>query len=164
MLGLENPGVQAVMTAATLPQLRETSYKMFQDICPPPLIKEHKVQENKTILINGAEYLWRPADEEGKLRSLNLGFFHIEEASEVKYEIFVQLQSRLRSDRMKHHRGLLSSNPDLGWIKTHFLLHSATIYGSPVDYSLHMVARNPNFSSHIVQTELNEHLPAARLY
>ena len=152
--------MQGVMTAATLPQLRETSMATFyKDVCPPPLIKDIRQQENKTILINGSEFLWRPADEEGKLRSLNLGFFHIEEASEVKYEIFVQLQSRLRSDRMKHHRGLLSSNPDLGWIKTHFLLHSATIYGSPVDYSLHMVARNPNFSSHIVQTELNIYLP-----
>lgn len=143
LLGLENPGTQAVMTAATLPQLRETSMAtFFKEVVPPPLIKTHHEQQNKTVLINGTEYLWRPADDEGKFRSINLGFFHIEEASEVKYEIFVQLTSRLRNNRMKHHRGILSTNPDLGWVKTHF---------KDVDV--------PTYSTHIVKTAMNKFLP-----
>lgn len=160
MLALENPGTTGLITAATVRQLEETSFKtFFEDVCPPPLIKEHKKQEAKTILVNGTELLWRSSDDEGKLRSLNLGFFKMEEASEQKYEIFVQLQARLRDTRMRHHVGLLSSNPDMGWIKTHFLLRSGKIVGGEVDYSLQLTETNKNYSSHIAPTHLNIYLP-----
>lgn len=160
MLLLENPGTTGLVTAATYPQLRETTFAtFFKDVCPPVLIKDHHKQENKTTLINGSELLWRSADDEGKMRSLNLGFFKIEEASEVNYEIFVQLQSRLRNDRMKYHRGLIASNPDLNWIKGEFLLKSHKITGGDVDYTLHLAETNPGFSSHIAPTHLNIHLP-----
>lgn len=160
MLALENPGTTGLVTAATVRQLEETSFKTFvQDVCPPPLIKEYRKQEGKHVLINGTEILWRASDDEGKLRSLNLGFFKMEEASEQKHEIFVQLQSRLRDTRMKKHVGLLSSNPDLNWIKTEILLKAGKITGGTVDYSLHMVERNPNISVHIAPTHLNKYLP-----
>ena len=160
LLALENPGTTGVMTAQTLPQLRETSFKtFFTDVCPPPLIKDHRVQENKTILINGTELLWRPADDPGKLRSLNLGFWHIEEASEVPFAIFDQLKTRLRCSRMKNHRGILSTNPDLNWIKTHFLLHSHSIVGGSRDYTLEMDNIDPDYATHIAATHLNIYLP-----
>jgi phage terminase large subunit len=49
-----------------------------------------------------------------KARSLNLTYWWIEEASEVGYDYFVQLQTRLRNHATEHHRGILSTNPDLG--------------------------------------------------
>lgn len=160
MLALENPGTTAVMTAQTLPQLRETSFKtFFTDVCPPPLIKEHHKMENKTTLINGTELLWRPADDPGKLRSLNLGFWHIEEASEVSFTIFDQLKTRLRCSRMKKHRGILSTNPDLNWIKTEFLLRSHSIVGAMQDYTLQMAEIDPDYATHIAATHLNKYLP-----
>lgn len=159
MLALENPETVGLMTAQTLPQLRDTSMKIFlQDVLPPPLIKDYRIQENKHILVNGTEILWRPSDDEGKLRSLNLGFFHIEEASEVKHAIFIQLQTRLRNDRMRYHRGLLSTNPDLGWVRSEFLMKSAHIYNSDVEYYIKEDEKNPNFSTHIAATRLNKYL------
>lgn len=161
MLALENPGTAGCVTAATVKQLTETSQKtFFEDVCPPPLIKEHKKQESKTILVNGTEILWYTSDDEGKLRSLNLGFFKMEEASEQKYEIFAQLQTRLRNNKMKNHTGLLASNPDMNWIKTKFLLQAGNIHGSDVDYSLQMIGNNPDVSVHIAPTRLNIYLPA----
>lgn len=160
MLALENPGTTGLVTAATVRQLEETSFKtFFTDVCPPPLIKEHKKQQSKTILVNGTEILWYPSDDEGKLKSLNLGFFKMEEASEQKHSIYVQLETRLRDSRMRNHVGLLSSNPDLNWIKTEILLKAGKIVNSPVDYTHHMVEKNPAISVHIAPTHLNKYLP-----
>lgn len=160
MLAMENPGTVGLITAATVRQLNETSMKtFFTDVCPPPLIKEHKKQESKTIMVNGTELLWYPSDDEGKLRSLNLGFFKMEEASEQKHAIYTQLETRLRDSRMKNHVGLLSSNPDLNWIKTEILLRAGKITGGDVDYRLQMVEQNPNISVHIAPTYLNKYLP-----
>lgn len=160
MLALENPGTTGLVTAATVRQLTETSFKTFMtEVCPPPLIKDHRKQESKTILINGTEILWYPSDDEGKLRSLNLGFFKMEEASEQKHSIYVQLETRLRDTHMRRHTGILASNPDLNWIKTEILLKAGKITGGDVDYSLQLTEPDPKISVHIAPTHLNKYLP-----
>lgn len=145
------------MGAATLPQLEQTSMKTFFEMFPQEFITDRSIQKNHVNMINGHRVLFRPLDAEGKARSLNLSCWHIEEASEVKYEYFVQLQTRLRNHATIKHIGILSSNPDVGWLRSEFLLKSAHIHNSEETYEVS--DPNPNFSTHIAPTHLNIHLP-----
>jgi phage terminase large subunit len=111
---LSTPKGTSLVGAATLPQLEQTAQKTFMEMLPESLIKSHSKQKNYVDLINGHRVLFRPLDDSGKARSLNLCFFFIEEASEVNYDYFVQLQTRLRNHATTKHQGILSSNPDLG--------------------------------------------------
>jgi phage terminase large subunit len=124
---------------------------------PSEFIKDVQKQKNYVDLVNGHRILFRPLDDEGKARSLNLCYFWIEEASEIAYDYFVQLQTRLRNHATTKHRGILSSNPELNWIRNEFLLKSHRIYNAERKYHIEEV--NPNFSTHIAPTRLNTYLP-----
>jgi len=61
-----------------------------------------------------------------KLKSMEIGFFGIDEASEVDKESFLLFQSRLRrrlpNGKFPPYFGLLTSNPDDCWLKDDFVL------------------------------------------
>lgn len=156
---LDTPRGTTLMGAATLPQLEQTSMKQFFEMMPKEFITNRSIQKNYVDIINGHRVLFRPLDSEGKARSLNLTCFHIEEASEVNFDYFVQLQTRLRNHATKHHIGLISTNPDNSWVRNEFLIKSANIVNSPTKYHQEEWEINPNFSSHIAPTNLNTHLP-----
>lgn len=156
---LETPNGTTLIGAATLPQLENTAQKEFFEMFPADYIKEFSKQKNRLITINGHTVIFRPLDDESKARSLNLTFVWIEEASEVDYAYFVQLQTRLRNHATTEHGMVLSSNPDLGWIKTEVLLKSANIYNAKIDYMVNPDEVDENISSHIAPTELNKFLP-----
>ena len=147
------------MGAATLPQLENTSMKQFFDMIPPGYIDKYHKQKNIVDLINGHRVLFRPLDDEGKARSLNLSCFHLEEVSEVNYDYFVQLQTRLRNHATENHIGILSTNPDVAWVRTEFLLKSSKIENADRPYYIPEEDRNPDYSTHIAPTRLNTHLP-----
>lgn len=156
---LSTPGGMTLIGAQTKPQLDQTAKKMFFDVFPRILIEDYHKQREEVLCKNGHIVLFRPLDDEGKIRSLNLSAFWIEEASEVKYDIFVQLQTRLRNTATKRHLGILTSNPDMGWIKTEFLLKSDKIYNAMTKYYQNPDEINKAFSSHIAPTSLNPYLP-----
>ena len=156
---LSTPGGQSLVGAQTYPQLEETSKKQILDMIPDILIESYLKQANKLILMNGHTVLFRSFDEENKLRSLNLTAWWIEESSEVSYDIFAQLQTRLRNHATKNHMGIMSTNPDLGWIRSEFLLKSENITGAMERYHQDPEDINPDFSTHIAATSLNTYLP-----
>lgn len=158
-LVLSTPKGTSLIGAATLPQLEQTAQKTFMEMMPEEYIESYHKQKNYIDLVNGHRILFRPLDSEGKARSLNLCFFWIEEASEVQYDYFVQLQTRLRNHATRRHRGILSSNPDLGWIRTEFLLKSANIYNSSRAYFVPEDDKNDDYATHIAPTRLNTYLP-----
>lgn len=147
------------MGAATLAQLEQTSMKTFFEMMPAKLIANHSKQKMFVDLINGHRVLFRPLDDPGKARSLNLSCWHIEEASEVNFDYFVQLTTRLRNHATTKHIGILSTNPDMNWIKTEFLLKSSKILNATEKYHIPEEDKNPNYSTHIAPTHLNTHLP-----
>jgi hypothetical protein len=73
------------------------TYRGEVEVLPPP----EKVSSRKVKVT------------ELKIRSLNLSSFWVEECSEIKYEIFAQLKTRLRNRATEHHIGILTTNPDL---------------------------------------------------
>jgi phage terminase large subunit len=156
---LETPSGMTLIGAETKNQLDQTAKDMFFKVFPDFMIEEYLKGKDMLLCKNGHIVLFRPLDDEGKLRSLNLTCFWIEEASEVKYEIFVQLQTRLRNKATKFHQGILTSNPDMGWIKTEFLLKAARIENAERNYWQKDDEINPQFAVHIAPTHLNIYLP-----
>lgn len=156
---LSTPSGMTLIGAETKNQLESTAKEMFLKVFPDFMVEDHLKQKDMLLCANGHVVIFRPLDDEGKLRSLNLTAFWIEEASEVKYEIFVQLQTRLRNKATKHHQGIITSNPDMGWIKSEFLLKSGQIYNAEQDYYQDPEEVNEAFASHIAPTHLNTYLP-----
>lgn len=175
------PHGRTLMGADTLPQLENTAKKDFENDFPIDFVKKYSVQKNQIVFHNGHELMYRPMNDEGNLRSLNLTRFHLVEASEIDYDNFVQLQTRLRNTAGVSYltdednnivfskgkpiiesdvrKGVLESNPDAGWIREKFLLNSAFIvfYGPQTFYDI----ANPdeNKTSFIIPTDANYHLP-----
>lgn len=58
-----------------------------------------------------------------RIKSLNLGFFCLDEATEIAESIFMMLQTRLRRPGIPkmHRKGIVTANPEAGWIKRRFI-------------------------------------------
>lgn len=115
---LENPNGVGLISAPTLQLLKRTSIKtLLDEIIPPPLLKSYHKTESEITLINNFAIYGIPADDETKLRSLNAGLVHLEEASGIKRTIYDQILSRLRNKFTKNRCVIVSSNPENNWIK-----------------------------------------------
>lgn len=103
-----------------MPQLRDTTYKVFKEICPKELILEERIAES-TIRIKcvGGGYsnvMFRGLEEPEKHLSLTLNGFFIDENNQVSYQAFEILQGRLRGRHLR--KGILTGNPaghDWSW-------------------------------------------------
>lgn len=124
---LSVPNGRTLITAQTLQQIREAVLPELEKFLPPWFFKKPptKTPLPKYYLTNGHEIIVYASDDEEKIRSLNLTAFWIVEASGVKFEIFTQLQTRLRNraaivkDKNGYeieHRfmGIVESNPEEG--------------------------------------------------
>lgn len=160
---LENPRGRTLMLAPTLQLLEQTSKKELYDNLPPALIKHEDKKNSVLTMWNDHEILFRSADDEGKLRSLNLSAFHIEEGSEIKPSIFTQLKTRLRNDYAYEFMGIIGTNPENNWVRTELLQKSETVVNMlDPDYEKKTVmnaVRNKEYATHISATELNTYLP-----
>lgn len=96
-----------------MPELKDTTYRTFLDICPPELIEENRVADMrikiKTPSGKSSWVIFRQLEEPEKLRSLNLSGFYIDEANQVSEEAFMLLQGRLRGSGVR--KGILTTNP-----------------------------------------------------
>lgn len=102
------------------PELRDTTYKTFKEICPPELIVEDRIAD-MIIKVRSSDggvsnILFRGLEEPDKLRSLNLNAWHIDEANQVSEAAFMLLQGRLRGKHLR--KGIITQNPgghDWSW-------------------------------------------------
>ena len=69
------------------------------------------------------------------------------------------MQTRLRNMATPNHRLLISTNPDMNWIRQEVLLKSDSITGETEKYVQDPRDIDPNIATHIAPTELNVHLP-----
>jgi len=172
----ERGNSKVLITAVSLKQVRDAVLPELMKFLPDWFIQKKKEYPTPYIkLKNGSEILVYSADNPDKIRSLNLTGFYIEEASGVKYEIFDQLMTRLRnaagiirddSGREVDYRymGILSTNPEDGWVKDKFLLKSGKLVTSPsIDVNNYKpMMKKPlekHFHSFISSTRDNEMLP-----
>jgi phage terminase large subunit len=83
----------------------------------------------------------------------------LEECSEVNFEIYVQLTTRLRNKSTDHHQIILTTNPEMNWVKSEILLKAGKIYNADRQYWQDPEDINEHISVHISPTHLNTYLP-----
>lgn len=149
------PHARVGVTARTYPALEATFIKEFYSMFPEKLIRRKNDQKHEIELTNGSEILFRSFDDPLKLKSMNLTMAVIVEASDVSYDAFKMVQSRIRNtaamipeidangapvmewDAASHAYKIkyridvrhvdLETNPDSGWVKTDFLLDAEVV-------------------------------------
>lgn len=166
---LQIPNAAILVGAATWGQVSDTCLKFICDNLPMKLVqKSNQDKVNWYLqLINGTRISAKALDKEGKIRSANLTMIWVEEASEVEYPIIAYIAARLRNKAgyfkgKSRLRMLLSSNPDVGWLNTNWLMCSDVIYyhGDVKDrYTVPAEKRDPAISTHISATSANYYLP-----
>ena len=184
------PNGNTLIGAMGTAQYEQTLKRDIENDLPNAFIKDYSAQKNYMTLVNGHRVMYRPYDDEGKLRSYNLSMWVIVEASEVQQVIFEQLKTRLRSTaatipetdeegniiyeytkrgvpipKLKYdwREGIVESNPDPGWVRTELLEVSDKIYkfGDITDeYKLDTAKIDERVASFVASTDVNAFLPA----
>lgn len=170
-------------------QYEQTIKRDIEADFPASLVKDVSVKNSYIEFVNGYRLMFRPFDDPGKLRSLNLDFLAIVEGSEVDDQIFIIGKTRVRNTAATSQKFddqgrplfgyteqgvaipiidgdwrtiITESNPDAGWIRTNVLLPSSFIQinGESVDhYEPNPEIADPAISSHVTTTACNQFLP-----
>lgn len=126
-LSLDIPGNRGVIVRKNLTVLKRTTMVTFFQVCPPELIKKYNRTDLIVTLVNGSEISFIEADKTkdplfDKIKSLEIGWFFIDEANEVHEDAFKILCTRLRwSPANGSYFGNISSNPEDCWVKQRFV-------------------------------------------
>lgn len=122
-LSFEYPKNTGVICRKTYLELKDTTMKTFFDECPPELIKKRNRTDHSVTFVNGSEILFRSLDQSEKFKSLEIGFFYIDEASETDEDAYMILSGRLRKQGVGHKCGFITSNPpdENHWIYKRFV-------------------------------------------
>jgi len=93
---IEQPGSLGLIGAPTFPMLRDATQRTFFDLLPRSLIQAYHKSEERLVLRNGAEALFRSLDQPDRARGLNLAWFWLDEAPLCGYYAWQVLKARLR--------------------------------------------------------------------
>lgn len=133
-----------------MPELRRTTMKTFIEMCPRELILEIRVADAEVHLRsqNGkAVVYFIGLDEPGKIDSMNLSGFGIDEASQTTEEAFLKLQGRLRNTKGLR-KGLLVGNPKgRDHVYRHFV--SKLAVSPPSRHQFHMIVAPSTENIHL---------------
>ena len=112
---LANPKGLYLIARATLPSLRDSTYRTFFEHTEPELIKANNKANMVVTLINGAEFIFRPLDDMEKFKSIQISGFLVDEVNEISEEMYLTLRSRVRQiveGRTPFYRTLALMNPE----------------------------------------------------
>lgn len=172
---MQIPKGRSLITGPKLQLIGDAVIPELIKFIPPWFIERQTKTPMYFKLLNGHEIVVYASNDEENLRSLNLTAFYIEEASNVDYSIFRQLQTRLRNTAavkkdqfgrviMDKTMGIVCTNPDDGWVRDKFLLYSKHIYASKsVDISNYEKLKHrkqyTQFESYLSSSRDNHYLP-----
>lgn len=133
LLSVLFPGNRGLLTRKDFTDLNDTTLNEFWQVCPPELVVEHHKGDRRITLRTihpqiTSDILYRglggPEDVE-KAKSLNLGWFGIDEPSELAFETYKMLRAQLTwvlpNGKRPPYMALLASNPEPGWVKERFI-------------------------------------------
>lgn len=125
---LLHPGSRGIVARLTEGELLRTTWATLLSILPPECIQDH-IRGNFYIkLFNGAEIQGMHLQDEAKLRSENLDWCYVDEASEIKETVWKQLMGRLRGNTIGGRtpgplKMWLTSNPEgRNWLYKTFVI------------------------------------------
>ena len=118
---IKYPGNLGLLGRMTYQDLRDTVQKEMLQIIPKFWIKSYNKSERRLTLFNDSELLFKHLDKvsEQEIKSLNLGFFAIDQAEQVTEPVYLALKGRLRRQNCSN-QGLMSSNPANTWLYREF--------------------------------------------
>lgn len=112
------PGIRGLACAKTYPLLRDTTLQTYFEVFDDLHFRDGKeyiwrASEQKLVFPKWgkSEILFRHLEKPFKLKSLNLGWVHVEEMSEVEEAVFMMLLSRLRQKGIPRHYLFGTTNP-----------------------------------------------------
>jgi len=120
---------------------QRTTYLTLLEYLPQDLIRNHNKTKQFIELINGSTLLYGGLKSSGavdkkiidNIKSMDLGFFALDEASEIPEELYLVFVSRVGGgflEKLKrenkwtkpiYYKGLLTSNPEPGWLRSRFI-------------------------------------------
>lgn len=144
------PNNYGLLGRLTYQALKDTTQQTFFEVCPTSIIKSYSRSEQRLYLKNGSQLIFRHLDTvaEAEIKSLNLGFFAIDQVEDIPENTFLGLRGRLRRkmeplDGEKYiHQGMMSCNPALFW-----------------GYKFYKQSDDPDYSLYEASTLENTHLP-----
>lgn len=126
-LSIRYPGNVGYLCRHELASFRKTTLMTLQELIHWELIKQWHKTENFIRYRNGSLIFYGGLGDDRKaierLKSLELGWFGIDQAEETTEHFFLMLATRLRL-RLPgglRYKGLLTANPDPGWVKARFV-------------------------------------------
>jgi len=115
--------------APTYRLLADTTQRKFFELTPPGWIDRVVKSENRVVLKNGSEILFRSLERPEKLTNLELSWFALDEIGEVVLNTFRMLQGRLR-DPQGCLKGFCVGNPagPAHWTYDYFAINKEPSY------------------------------------
>lgn len=110
-LSMQYPGNRGLIARKTYRELKDTTQRSFFEECPPRLIRNYQRSQELVELVDGSEIIFRSLDTMEKIKSLELGWWYLDEATETEHDVFKMLQSRLSLRTVPVHRGFITTNP-----------------------------------------------------
>ena len=129
-LSLRYPGNAGYLCRHELSSFKKTTLITLQELLHWELIAQWHKTENYIRYKNGSTIWFGGLGDDRKaidrLKSLEIGWFGIDQAEETSEAFFFMLSSRLRLRTKSglRYKGLLTANPDPGWIKHRFIEQS----------------------------------------
>jgi hypothetical protein len=126
-LSNDYPGNRGYLCRHTLTSFKKTTFIVLDEILQRSgLIAKHHQSDHVYSLRNGSTIFYGGLGDDTnaieRLKSMELGWFGIDEASETSEKFFLMLSSRLRLKLpgIKYF-GIMATNPDPGWLKQRFI-------------------------------------------
>ena len=158
-LSLDFPGNVGYLCRKTYTDFKKTTLPILLEMIPPKIIKNYNKTDGEIDLVNGSKIILGHLEDLNKLKSLNLGWYGIDEATDTTEEFFLMLNTRLRRKvpGIKYH-GLLATNPEPGWVKDRFVDPQAQ--GNPLRNHIFVPAL-PKDNPHLPDSYLEafDHMP-----
>lgn len=152
-------GGEYVIARQNMPELRRTTMKQFLELVPRELLLEHRVADAEVHIKSSkgkAVFYFVGVEEPGKLDSLNLSGFAIDESSYTSEEAFIKLQGRLRNPKGLR-KGIIVGNPKgRNWVYKRFV-SKQNLQEVPGIYTLEEVRSQYNMI--VAPSTENPHLP-----
>lgn len=126
-LSCDYPGNHGYLCRHELVSFKKTTLLTLQILLDASgLVQQHHQSDHYFLLKNGSIIFYGGLGDDtsaiDRLKSMEIGWFGIDEASETTEAFFMMLGSRLRLQLPGiRYFGLLASNPDPGWLKKRFI-------------------------------------------
>ena len=111
-LAVQAPMGRGLIARQTAVDLKATTMKTFWEVTDPRSIATHNKSESLITYKNGHEIYYWGLDDIEKLKSLELGWYWIDEVNEVPEETFNVLKGRLRHKSQPKRVGFITSNSE----------------------------------------------------